>query len=242
MNNVTTNKIRKRYYNTVFRLCKKYLNKQYKPVRTASFTTINDLEAYVFQTPIEELFLQIHRRVQMGFAKIVYDEIKSSSKAETDIVNYWEQEVIRYVQVEAAVKINYITETTRRLVRGILREGLEDGLSIKDIAKKLRTQMPALIESRAILIARTEIVAASNAGSLMAAKSTGLKLKKVWLATGGKRTRDAHRAANGQSVDQDQPFSVKGELLMYPGDTSLGASPSNTIQCRCSIRFTPAAS
>jgi hypothetical protein len=42
-----------------------------------------------------------------------------------------------------------------------------------------------------------------------------------------------HVAANGQRVGIMEPFIVSGQLLMYPGDSSLGASKGNVINCRC---------
>lgn len=56
---------------------------------------------------------------------------------------------------------------------------------------------------------------------------------KTWYHMGDKRVRPWHRAAGGQTVHRSQPFVVKSELLMYPGDTSLGASMDNVTGCRC---------
>ena len=39
--------------------------------------------------------------------------------------------------------------------------------------------------------------------------------------------------ANGQKVDLDQPFTVGGSKMMFPGDNSLGAVANEIIQCRC---------
>lgn len=57
---------------------------------------------------------------------------------------------------------------------------------------------------------------------------------KAWVTQGDSRVRPAHRAADGQRVPSSQPFTVGGERLMYPGDTSLGASIGNVAGCRCS--------
>ncbi|WP_214607204.1 phage minor head protein, partial [Mycobacterium tuberculosis] len=83
------------------------------------------------------------------------------------------------------------------------------------------------------VIARTEIIGASNLGSRAAAKETGLQLEKEWIATPDKRTRKAHKAANGQTRDFDEPYIVWGDRLQFPGDTSHGAKLRNVIQCRC---------
>ena len=42
-----------------------------------------------------------------------------------------------------------------------------------------------------------------------------------------------HVAAGGQRVGIMEPFVVSGQMLMYPGDMSLGASIGNVARCRC---------
>jgi len=58
--------------------------------------------------------------------------------------------------------------------------------------------------------------------------------QKEWVAILDNVTRLDHAEADGQIVDFDEPYEVAGEPLMYPGDTSLGASIENWINCRCS--------
>jgi uncharacterized protein with gpF-like domain len=53
------------------------------------------------------------------------------------------------------------------------------------------------------------------------------------------RTRDEaganHVAADGQIVGMNEPFTVSGEKLMFPGDPA--GSAKNTIMCRCQVVF-----
>ena len=58
--------------------------------------------------------------------------------------------------------------------------------------------------------------------------------QKQWVTMGDDKVRPAHSAANGQTVDYNVPFTVGGEQLNKPGDTSLGATLENVIECRCS--------
>jgi len=60
------------------------------------------------------------------------------------------------------------------------------------------------------------------------------KQEKQWHAILDSVTRDSHALADLQIVDADEPYIVMSEKLMYPGDTSLGASLENVINCRCS--------
>lgn len=57
---------------------------------------------------------------------------------------------------------------------------------------------------------------------------------KEWVTVGDERVRQAHVFADSQEVTLNLPFSVGGEQLRWPGDTSLGASAGNVINCRCS--------
>jgi uncharacterized protein with gpF-like domain len=60
---------------------------------------------------------------------------------------------------------------------------------------------------------------------------------KEWITVGDDKVREAHAEADGQQVEVDQPFIVMGEELMWPSDESMGASPENTINCRCSSQY-----
>ena len=63
---------------------------------------------------------------------------------------------------------------------------------------------------------------------------------KTWVSQGDSRVRTPpdssfdHLRADSTEVPVNQPFRVSGESLMYPGDTSLGASIGNVANCRCS--------
>lgn len=57
---------------------------------------------------------------------------------------------------------------------------------------------------------------------------------KEWVTVGDERVRQAHVFADSQVVTLNQPFTVGGQQLRWPGDTSLGASAGNVINCRCS--------
>lgn len=58
--------------------------------------------------------------------------------------------------------------------------------------------------------------------------------QKQWVAILDNVTRVDHAEADGQIVNVNEPYIVAGQQLMYPGDTSLGATIDNWINCRCS--------
>jgi len=70
----------------------------------------------------------------------------------------------------------------------------------------------------------------------LTALSLGLseaKFEEFWITRGDSIVRLFHQQADGQKK-VGGVFIVGGESLRYPGDDSLGASLSNTINCRCS--------
>jgi uncharacterized protein with gpF-like domain len=90
---------------------------------------------------------------------------------------------------------------------------------------------------RAEMIARTEVINASNTASLAGAKVSGANVQKEWLASRDKRTREDHEKADGQVVDLDAPFIMGGYQLMWPGDPSMGAPAKDLINCRCTLTY-----
>jgi len=89
---------------------------------------------------------------------------------------------------------------------------------------------------RARRIARTETINATNSATLEGWRQSDVIGGKQWVCAMSDNSRKSHKKANGQIVDIDKPFIVDGEKLMHPGDTSMGASAENVINCRCTMK------
>jgi len=61
---------------------------------------------------------------------------------------------------------------------------------------------------------------------------------KKWHDVGDSKVRRGHHAGEVAPVRINEPFLVRGEMLMFPGDGSLGASAGNIINCRCGTLYT----
>ena len=92
-------------------------------------------------------------------------------------------------------------------------------------------------------IVRTVHTSAAGAGTLERLRREGYTRKR-WVATRddrvrGRRLQDRHDHLHmdGQTVPIEEPFRDprSGELVMYPGDPSLGAGPGMLVNCRCTI-------
>ena len=149
----------------------------------------------------------------------------------------------QYFKLDLLNGVEDITAYTRELIRNFLIEGYPLGWSFDEIVNRL--QSADFTSARARLIARTETVTASNTGAHLAAKTTGLKLNKIWIAATDNRTRRSprnhfdHLHMNGVIVGYDEYFKVSGENLLHPGDRKHNASAGNICNCRCTVGHIP---
>lgn len=135
-----------------------------------------------------------------------------------------------------------IEETTHDKINAVLREGFQEGLSVTTMAEQLKAEFNTFSQSRALMIARTETVSASNFADIEAVKQAGLddRLRKFWLNEVD--ARDTHIAA-GKQYDENNPiplnqdFVVGQDTMTAPGNGSL---PEENINCRCGIGYTEA--
>jgi hypothetical protein len=200
-----------------------------------------------------DLLTKITLMVGDEFAQRTYNRIKgakpSEAKAEkppaliTERVD-WLDSLTRYIKDNSATLVQGITKATMRQIRVALDEGIAEGESIPHLAERIDAlYLEEIIPNRSVVIARTETIRASNLGSQEGAIASGLPLKKSWLATADDRTRPDHdNMGMTDAIPLDQPYRTEGpdfpgEKLMFPGDVSLGASPGNTIQCRCTETY-----
>lgn len=92
------------------------------------------------------------------------------------------------------------------------------------------------IYDRILTTSRTEVNAIGNLALMHSAVSKG-KTRKRWKTFGDNRVRQTHREASGQTVAIDKPFIIGGSRMMFPCDTSLGASAAEIVNCRCTVQY-----
>lgn len=97
------------------------------------------------------------------------------------------------------------------------------------------------LDSRKEVISLTETQNIAETSKDIAVKTylneSGTEGFKQWFSILDDRTRPWHVEAYGQIQRIDSPYLVGGQELMYPGDTTLGATPDNIINCRCSSHY-----
>ena len=160
-----------------------------------------------------------------------------------------------------AESANIITRTTQKEIDKAvsksvsqLTEELGREPTNKEVAKASRANFLRRSSGRSNMIAATEVQKAAEStkqierdnflGARNNSTATQLELepiepKEVWvtqadsLVRAGDGTVFNHLAADGQAKIGGV-FTVSGQVLGFPGDTSLGASAGNVINCRCS--------
>ena len=250
-----------RKYNKVFN---KALNDQianfleYLKLATDPQAVLSAVTTLVRRDDLKAAFVDLYQEVGVDFATGSYNQIKrevDSTKEMTleDFQYIWTAQMLEYVDTEAATYITSIIGSSqvaaKRIIQRIIAESLDEGLSIFETMEQLNKRVPIewrnVSKWRSELIARTEVLTASNYGADTGGQSIadelGLQLKRVWIARIDSRTRtippDAadHVVMNGQTVDRDKPFNVQGIKMMRPGDPNGGAK--NRCNCRCTVAF-----
>lgn len=132
-----------------------------------------------------------------------------------------------------------LVNTNEKMVRKTVTDGIQEGLSQRDIANLLR-QKHTFSKSRAQIIAQTESTRAINTATAEAytqfSDETGLKVYKRWVSSFDDRTRDSHIALDNKTkndpIPAAEPFEIGSATAMAPAGFGVA---SLDINCRCTI-------
>jgi len=158
------------------------------------------------------------------------------------------QEIENYIAESSRRQAEFIISTTNRRVEDAVITTLAESaeqlveLSDEELAKEVTSKFRKGNRNRAKGIALTEVQRVSEKTKFIEAdilqrSGTTASTEKRWDAILDQKVRHPHAIADGQIVPLNEPFIVNGELLMQPGDTSLGASVKNVVNCRCSVQY-----
>ena len=146
----------------------------------------------------------------------------------TDMVfNIQNQRSMGYIASKVLQIQDVVERMDTQLMKTILREGVEQGKPIDDVADTIREYFNG-IGGRARVIAQTEILGAANQGRMDALHEAGIT-KKEWISSQDELVRETHRI-NGEVVGLNALFS---NGLERPGDPN--GNPEDTINCRCTL-------
>lgn len=116
-------------------------------------------------------------------------------------------------------------------------------LTVEQANRVVRAYADRLLQSYAKQLAQTYAQQAYNAGrnhSIQQLIDNGTidagQVQKKWRTMRDERVRHSHRLLNNVRIPFTQPFVADdGSMLMFPGDTSMGANDDQIYNCRCSL-------
>ena len=117
--------------------------------------------------------------------------------------------------------------TTQDRLRSQLAYAFDAGESIPQIEKRIANVFDIARGSRTNMIARTEIVGASNQGAFQGYKDSKIVETKIWIDSRDQLVREAHKI-DGEERKLNERFS---NGLMHPHDP--GGAAELIINCRC---------
>ena len=174
--------------------------------------------------------------VGLPYAEDVAKRLREAKAVpESDV---WLSMLRRYATTRAGNNIVIVSGTWKdslvAIVRNIMASDLGQG--IEKITKEVYHAYLATLEKwQCRRIAQTEaMIGMADAGNL-AAETLDISFTKQWVISGLGNTRASHELMDGVIVDQDEPFSLPGGMMMYPHDTSMGADASEIINCACDV-------
>lgn len=119
----------------------------------------------------------------------------------------------------------------------LILKHIADGtdLSLKDVDRIVQSYENSLLLLRGETVARTESLAAFNAGQqegvAQLVESGAVEqeqVRRVWRTSKDSRVRDLHQTMDGESVGLNETFS---NGLLFPAEP--GGAPEQVINCRC---------
>jgi hypothetical protein len=243
-----TNAKRMTYERRYTMLFKTILNRHFKAVADRIDVTnyLNDKlpDMIITDSQVRLMMIDLYKNVGSSFAKDAYRKLKVVKTEAEDLEDAWLSEMENYAKTTATKKIISITgqskEQAKKIIREVIKRSTDEGWGADVVAREIKKQLIQigyeLNTWRALRIARTEVMTASNTGAITGARSLNMPMVKYWIATYDTRTRDTHLNIENQNpIDIDEDFQVGDYRMEAPGDPRGG--PEEIINCRCTVAF-----
>lgn len=217
--------------------------------RYADLGILPDLS--MFQDKIKEVLQPHYNKVADAFSQQIVKELGKPANHDKVLDSIIQQTQVHH-EITADQSSSHIADTTQKEAHKSISKTTEEAaaagvvLTRAQIARKARIDLTRTNINRTTGIAITETQSAAehakqaeiNSLDFHGAVIGGVniqarKKQKLWDSILDNKTRPAHAEADQQMVPFDALYIVGGEKLMYPRDTSHGASLWNVINCRC---------
>lgn len=137
-------------------------------------------------------------------------------------------EVLEYIEKWGFERVDQINDVTRQALQKEFDEGLKLGESMFDLRKRVEKVFQKMEKSRAMTIARTETMAASNFAAEQSYIQSRVVESKVWLTAPDERRCPACARMEGK-------VAKLGEKFIDPLTNTPVEGPPLHPNCRCTI-------
>jgi hypothetical protein len=185
---------------------------------------------------------EVEQAMERFYSKTSFDWARMTAKGtrrniETKQEDDWLAIILEYVRTKKGAGIDSIIRThggdIEKITKLFVEQGISEGWGIEKVAREISKAQGQMDLWKAMRIARTEVVNASNEGVKIGASELPGNKKKVWISTFDSRSREDHMAMDGVEVPMGDMFTLpSGSQLEYPGDSANGM-PGDVINCRC---------
>lgn len=191
-----------------------------KQMQTQSYLTVSDY--------LDECYTD-------GFIGTIFDAHGQGVPIVTPIN---QEAMVRAVQLESKISKGLYTrlgedvDLLKKKITAQVSRSIATGMSFAQTAKQLENYT-RIGYNNAIRIARTEghrIQTTATMDAMWAAKDKGADVVKQWDSTLDGRTRESHRAVDGEIRELNESFS---NGLDFPGDPD--GQASEVVNCRCAL-------
>lgn len=117
-------------------------------------------------------------------------------------------------------------------IRKEIEQALNDGDTLEEIAKRIKSKFAGISDQRAMTIARTETTYSYETGRHIRFQQAGVEWTQWLTVNDGEDRHPSYSGLHNQIRPIDEPFTLYGNVTMrYPGDPE--GPPSEIINCRC---------
>lgn len=169
-----------------------------------------------FSEKMEEVILYILALLE---TMIDNDEV-DTDYIEEQLCNRYIEVLSLYVTADEYLE-NYVSNFSKQIVSSTLNHSEEAYYFSRD---------------RAMFISECEANTSLNYKQYIEAIKNGKKYK-TWVDVRDNRERKSHIEVGGTTIPIKDTFAVGNSLMLFPKDTSLGASSGEIVNCRCSIKY-----
>ena len=225
----------KRYEKQIYAALKAQLKPYLDAIKQAP-GNINRFDL-ISPAPLADALESLYVVAGTAYADAMYSAIQPSAKVTKEQLRAgWRDFMRRFAVTNLSGLLIDINRTSVELIERIVSGGLQQGVGVLDIARTIEQSVGAIFTNRSKLIARTEMVKATNTAAMQSSATSDFMYEKKWIPATDARTREDHLAMlNKPYIPFDQPFIVGGVEMQQPG--APGAPASQVCNCRCKVVF-----